>query len=318
MNVVIFERRRRKLFASYGFESQGRWIEDRHGRGTYALVREGGGGRPTVLIHGGLSDASQWALVAGSLHGTVVIPDRPGCGLSYPIDYRGSDYRAAAAEWLLDLVDGLGAEQVDLVANSMGGFFSMAFATAHPARVRRLVLVGAPAGLDRPIPLFLRLWGHSIMGPVLTRLGITTPGDAEALRDRVFARLLVAHPERVPRDYLELSVTAGRLPGAGLAAHTMLGRVTTLRGWRPSLMMRDLLAKQRTPTLFLWGDRDRFAPPSSGRDMVDRMAAARLEVIPGAGHLPHLDEPDIVAEAVTRFLAGTATRETAALAAASA
>ncbi|MGH2805260.1 MAG: alpha/beta fold hydrolase, partial [Thermoleophilaceae bacterium] len=73
--------------------------------------------------------------------------------MSYPIDYREVDYRGAAAEWLLDLLDAIDADQVDLVGNSMGGFFSMAFAIAHPHRVRRLVLVGAPAGLDRDLPL---------------------------------------------------------------------------------------------------------------------------------------------------------------------
>lgn len=55
------------------------------------------------MIHGGLSEASEWSLLAGKLPGRVIIPDRPGCGLSYPIDYRGVDYRQAAADWLLFL-----------------------------------------------------------------------------------------------------------------------------------------------------------------------------------------------------------------------
>ncbi len=121
-------------------------------------------------------------------------------GLSYPIDYREVDYRGAAAEWLLDLLDAIDADQVDLVGNSMGGFFSMAFAIAHPHRVRRLVLVGAPAGLDRDLPLVLRLWGNPVSGPVLIRSNLTSPGDAEALRARVFSRLLVAHPPSETRS----------------------------------------------------------------------------------------------------------------------
>jgi pimeloyl-ACP methyl ester carboxylesterase len=100
------------------------------------LIARGSGPCPTLLIHGGLSQAGEWSVLAGRLPGHVLIPDRPGCGLSYPIDYRGVDYRAAAAEWLRDLIDGIGADQVDLVGNSTGGFFSIVFAIAYPDRVR--------------------------------------------------------------------------------------------------------------------------------------------------------------------------------------
>ncbi|HZY65083.1 MAG TPA: alpha/beta hydrolase [Rubrobacteraceae bacterium] len=299
--LATFERERLALFSRYGFEGESRWVTDQEGRSTYMIGR-GQGPCPTVLVHGGLSEASEWALLAGRLPGHVIIPDRPGCGLSYPIDYRGVDYRTAAASWVLDMVDGIGAAQVDLVGNSMGGFFAIAFALAHPDRVRRLVLPGASAGLDKHIPLFLRLWGNQVIGPLMTWLGITIPPSAEALRKRVFTTLLVAHPERVPLDMLEVMIAAAALPGVGLAAHTMLRTVTDLRGWRPRLMMRDDMAHLPVPTLFVWGDADAFAPPSSGRDMAARMPDAHIEVIADAGHLPYLDRPEAVADAIKNFL----------------
>ncbi|MEX2430891.1 MAG: alpha/beta hydrolase [Dehalococcoidia bacterium] len=171
MDAATFERERLSLFARYGFEGESRWTSDREGRSTYMLSR-GEGPCPTMLVHGGLSHASEWALMAGKLPGHVIIPDRPGCGLSYAIDYLGVDYRKAAADWLLNVVNGIGTDQVDLVANSMGGFFSLAFAIAHPNRVRHLVLVGAPAGLDKKLPLFIRLWGNPITGPIISKQGI--------------------------------------------------------------------------------------------------------------------------------------------------
>ncbi len=301
-DMAAFERERLALFTLYGFEGESRWVTDRKGRSTYMIGR-GEGPCPTVLVHGGLSQASEWALLAGRLPGHVIIPDRPGCGLSYPIDYRNVDYRSAAASWLLDLVDGIGAERVDLVGNSMGGFFSIAFALAYPDRVRRLILPGAPAGLDRRIPLFLRLWGNPVIGPLMIRLGITVPQSAEALRKRVFATLLVAHPEKVPLDVLEVARAGMTLiPGAGLTSYTILRTVTNLRGWRPRLMMRDDLAHLPVPTLFVWGDADAFVLPSSGEDMAARMPEAHIEIIPDAGHLPWLDRPDAVAAAITDFL----------------
>jgi len=294
-----FERRRLALFARHGFEGESRRVTDRDGRRTY-IVGRGEGPCPTVLIHGGLSQAGEWAPLAGLIPGHVLIPDRPGCGLSYPIDYRRvPDYREAAATWMLDLVDGTGAEQVDLVGNSMGGFFSIAFALAHPERVRSLVLVGAPAGLDRRLPLFPRLWGNPIVGPLIGKRKITDP---EVFRDRVVARLLVAHPESVSRELLDMMVASGAIPGADRAAHTMLRTVTTLRGWRRELMLRDAMVTLRVPTLFVWGDADAFAPPSSGHAVAARMRDARVHVVRDAGHLPWIDHPETVAARVVEFL----------------
>ncbi len=296
--VDEFEQQRLALFARHGFEGESRRVADREGRTTYVL-RRGEGAPPTVLVHGGLSQASEWALLAGKLPGHVVVADRPGCGLSSPIDYSGVDFRMAATDWLLDVMDGIAAHQVDLVGSSMGGFFSMAFAVAHPDRVRRLILVGAPAGLDRKLPLFPRLWGNPVTGPLITRSRITDP---EVLRKKVFARLLVARPERLSRAFLEVMVAAMALPGVDRAAYTMLRNVTTLRGWRPHLMMRDDMARLPVPTRFVWGDDDAFASPSSGRAMVAEMPHADIVRLADTGHLPHVDSPDAVADAIVRFL----------------
>lgn len=238
-----------------------------------------------------------------SRSGGVVIADRPGCGLSYRIDYSGYDgtqYRRAAETWLEGLVEGLGARQVNIVANSMGGYFAIAFASAHPDRLRRLVFVGAPAGLNRPIPLFLRLWGEPIIGRQVGKMALVMDSP-EAIRKRVFP-MLSAHPKRIPADFLELALAAQKLAGAELAARTMLRTVLTWRGWRKSMMMRDVLATIDVPTLFVWGDRDAFAPPSSGKAMVDRMPDARIEVMRDVGHLPHVDQPDTVGQVFADFL----------------
>jgi 2-hydroxy-6-oxonona-2,4-dienedioate hydrolase len=310
MDTVTFERERLALFARHGFDGHSRWVTDREGRRTYVIAR-GEGTSPTILVHGGLSQASEWSLLAGRLPGHVILPDRPGCGLSYPIDYgRVADYRQAAADWMLDLVDGIGADRVDLVGNSMGGFFVLAFAMAHPDRVRRLVLVGAAAGTHPEVPLFPRLWGRPVIGSLIGRMKITDP---EIFRRQILARLLVAHPERVPLDFIEILMAAMAIPGADRAAQTMLHAFTTLRGVNPRLMLLDDLARLRAPTLFLWGDADAFAPPWRGQEAAARMPDARVVVLPDTGHLPQVDEPETVAAAIIDFLVpaiGPEARET--------
>lgn len=97
--VESFEQERLALFRRRGFDGTGDRVEDRSGRRTYVIRRRGGSPR-VVLVHGGLSEASEWTLLAGRLAGD----------------------RREAAEWFLDLPDGIGAgEPVDLVGNSMGG-----------------------------------------------------------------------------------------------------------------------------------------------------------------------------------------------------
>jgi pimeloyl-ACP methyl ester carboxylesterase len=163
-----------------------------------------------------------------------------------------------------------------------------------------LVLVGAPAGLDRPIPWFLRLWGNPFIGPIISRKGIK---DAEQLRNQVFKSILIAHPEAVPTDLLETMVDGMSLPGVSRSAYTLLHSGTTLRGIRSHLLIRKETANLQVPTTFLWGDRDAFAPPSSGEELAPRMPNATLAVLHDVGHLPHVDAPELVAGEVTRFLA---------------
>ncbi|HVH54033.1 MAG TPA: alpha/beta hydrolase [Actinomycetota bacterium] len=292
-----FERNRLALFAQHGVEGQSRRIPDHQGRTTYAVAC-GDGPSPTILIHGGLSDASEWALLAGRLDGPLVIPDRPGYGLTYRIDYRKLDFRRAASNWLLELVDGLGVQTVDLLGASMGGFFALAFATSHPDRVRRLVLLGAPVGLFREIPLFLRLWGNPIVGRLISRMKIP---DAETLRKRAYTGL-VAHPERIPVQLLEVALARGALSGTALASRTMLHAVTSLRGLRRGLWMGEDIVHLAVPTLFLWGELDGQARPSIGAEFSRRMPEAKLTTVNDAGHMPHLDQPEGVATLIRQFL----------------
>jgi pimeloyl-ACP methyl ester carboxylesterase len=147
-------------------------------------------------------------------------------------------------------------------------------------------------GLDRGgIPLILRLWGNPIIGPVVGRIRISDP---EAWRRQVFGGL-VAHPEAVPREMLTMAIAADGIPGAKLAAHSMLRKVLNMRGVRPNIMLRSDMAHLRAPTLFVWGDRDAYAPPSSGQSLARQMPHARVEIIADAGHMPQLDQPNAVA-----------------------
>jgi pimeloyl-ACP methyl ester carboxylesterase len=292
-----FGQLRRAAFADRGFAGEGRRIPDRAGHESYALV-SGGGPCPAVLVHGGVGTTIEWAPIAARLDRPVVIPDRPGFGLSDPHDYHRAGFRADAASWLLDLTDGLGVQQIDLVGGSMGGFFAIAFAAAHPDRVRRLILSGSPAGLFPRIGLFLQLWATPGIGALISQIKFR---DAETLRKRMFGSYLV-HPDRLPADLLKVALAGINLPGTAQANRAILQAVATLRGWRPEMRLNDALAALEVPTLFVWGASDQLARADVARDLARRMRNAQLTVIEDAGHIPHLDQPDAVAAAINQFL----------------
>ena len=292
-----FGQLRLAAFAGRGFAGQGRRFPDRAGRESYAMVA-GDGPCPAVLVHGGVGTTIEWAQIAARLARPVVIPDRPGFGLSDPHDYHGADFRADAASWLLDLTDGLGARQIDLVANSMGGFFAIAFAAAHPHRVRRLILSGSAGGLFPRIGLFLQLWATPGIGALISRIKFR---DAETLRKRMFGSYL-EHPDRLPADLLNVALAGINLPGTAETNRAILQAVATIRGWRPEMRLDDALAALEVPTLFVWGANDQLARPDVGRDLVRRMRNAQLTVIEDAGHIPHIDQPDAAAAAICGFL----------------
>jgi pimeloyl-ACP methyl ester carboxylesterase len=292
-----FEQLRFAAFTDRGFAGEGRRIPDRAGGESYALIG-GDAPCPTVLLHGGVGCTIEWAEIAARLDGSVVIPDRPGFGLSDPHDYHRLDYRADAARWLADLTHGLGVAQIDLVAGSMGGFFAIAFAAAHPKRVRRLILAGAPGGVFQRIGLFLQLWATPGIGALISRINFR---DTETLRKRMFGGYLV-HPDRLPADLLEVALAGSNLPGTSETNRAILQAVATVRGWRPEMRLDDTLAALELPTLFVWGEHDQLAPADLARDLTHRMPNAQLAVIPDAGHIPHIDQPDAVAATINGFL----------------
>jgi pimeloyl-ACP methyl ester carboxylesterase len=258
--------------------------------------------RPVVLIHGGNSVAAGWepliSLLKDDFH--LYAPDRPGCGLTDKLDYHGVPFREHGIGFVEAVLDGLNLKRASLVGNSMGGYWALLFAIAHPERVERLALIGEPAG-STPHPVFrLRLLGV----PGLNRLLFATVLKPDRKRMRQRLQAVVANPERIPEDYLDLAYAGAVLPGAQLGWLSMIERIMPF-GRVPQGMgtygLRPELPQIKSPTLFVWGDRD-FCPPEWGRQLCELMPEARMELLPDTGHLAWLDEPERVAGLVRDFL----------------
>ena len=262
-----------------------------------------GTGPPLLYVHGGLNGAFEVVPVLSALakNHRVLAVDRPGHGLADPFDYRGIDLLDHARTFLRDIVDSLELPTVDVVANSLGALWSVAFAIDAPSRVSRLVLVGAPFGIMRRPPLIMLPLGFPLIGRRLGRYAFS-----HATRDgnrKFWGQVIVTHPERVDDLILDVDVAHSRRN-----VESMVGLIKCIADWRRLAYRRELILGQRwrdltTPTLIVWGDEDAFGTPDDGEAVVAANPDIRLVRIAGAGHLLWTDAPETALAEVERFLA---------------
>jgi pimeloyl-ACP methyl ester carboxylesterase len=288
------------LLARYAPEARMRRVRWSGGE-TQAL--ELGAGPPLLLVHGGFASGFFWApmLPAFARQRRALVVDLPGHGLADPFDYRGVDPLGHARTFLGDILDALDLRAVDIVANSLGGLWCAALALERPSRVSHLALVGAAAGVNRWIPLQLRLLGLPVIGQALGRRLMVNP--SREVNRRFWGKALVAHPERLDDVLLDADIAHARRNRDSLLS--LVSSVGALGGLRRRLVLGARWEQLRPPTLFLCGERDGFMRPDTWASWA-RFATrnARLQVVrlPDAGHLPWLDAPERVVEEVERFL----------------
>jgi len=297
-----FAVRQGELLRFYGVPARSRYLDLEQPEMRVHLL-EAGEGEPLVLIHGGDGEAALWAPLMRALQRDfhLYALDRPGCGLSDPFDYRDVDVRRHAGDFVTAALDALGLPSATLVACSMGGFFALATALDHPARVRRLALVGMPLGLVSDAPLPLRLIGGV---PGLSRRFMRSRGSVKAQRAQYKQMFGMADPDRIPAPYLASRVAGVSIPATQDTWAVLLRRTAGLRGIRPGMYFGEELTGVAAPTLILWGEHD-MTSPEEGRRESARIAQAQFVAMTGLGHHPFLEDPRETARLIREFVAAT-------------
>jgi pimeloyl-ACP methyl ester carboxylesterase len=188
-----------------------------------------------------------------------------------------------------------------VVGHSLGGGIAMQFAYQFPERCERLVLVSS-GGLGREVHLLLRaasLPGADWVLPFLTSRGLRGAGRGLGAILRRGPLAPSGDVEILARGFGALGTTGSRQA----FLHTVRA-VIEPSGQRVSASDRLHLAAL-LPTLIVWGERDSIIPVRHGLAAHEAMAGSRLEVFPGAGHMPHHDDPRRFAEILTGFCATT-------------
>jgi pimeloyl-ACP methyl ester carboxylesterase len=221
--------------------------------------------------------------------------------LADAFDYRSVDLLVLAQIFLRDVLDSLELRALDVVANSVGGLWSATFAIEAPDRVSRLVLVGAPAGIERQgMPPQLRLLCLPVVGRSLARFLMSrTTRDSNR---KFWGQILVVHPERIEDALLDATVASQR---RNLESHlSILPCLGAAGGLRRGLLLGERWKDLNVPTLFLWGERDAFLPPEAGEAIAGQKSNRDHVRIPDAGHLPWIDDSERVVDEIEHFLGG--------------
>ncbi len=265
---------------------------------------EGSGDEVLLLIHGMAGSSDTWRSVIPRLakRYRVIAPDLLGHRQSAK---PRSDYSLGAfAVGLRDFLDELDVSRATVVGQSLGGGVAMQFAYQHREYCRRLILISS-GGLGQDVGWTLRLLsapGAEFLLPVVAPPPVVRVGNA-------IRGWFSSHSIQSPRGaemwsaYASLSDSQTRQ-----AFLRTLRSVVDYRGQAVSALNRLYLTSE-LPTLVIWGDDDRIIPVDHGHALAELRPACRLEVLPGVGHFPHVEQPDAVIGLIDDFIAASAHEE---------
>ena len=243
-------------------------------------------GRVLMLLHAFPLSAEMWRrqLEAPPAGWRVIAPDFAGLGRS---DDRESD-SVSLDDYAIDvmaLADRLAIPGFVAAGLSLGGYVALALARLAPDRLDGLVLADtkapadsaeARAGREKMLATLSERGAGGVADEMLPRLlGRTTRQDRPEVVAEVRSLILTNNPEGIRHAILRLRD-------------------------RPDAV--QVLPRIEAPTFVLVGEEDEVTPVAEAERMQHGIAGARLETIPGAGHLSNMERPEAFTAALTRFL----------------
>jgi len=278
----------------------GRFVETALGEIRYQ-ERGGEGGRPVVFIGGTMASSDTFLPLLDALCDRrlrCLAIDLPPFGYSErPPD---GDYgRAPQADRIDAFLRALRLRETVLVGHSIGGGPTVETAMRYPEEVQTFVLLAGALGLGSapPSPLVRA----SLSVPTLrTALASATLVNPWAVR--MSLRHFIENDAIVTRELVDRYAASGRVEGMACAggrwAQTALfaAESGTVSGRPPSYR------EYERPVLLVWGKEDVATPLAQAEELKSLLLNARLVVLPGVGHFPHIEAPSPVVAALRSFL----------------
>ena len=216
----------------------------------------------------------------------LITPDLRGFGGSTEVDSVSALSISDYADDVIDLLQELGIKRAVIGGCSMGGYAALALYQKAPQLFDGLVLANTRAGADSP--------------------------ESRANRRNMLALVDREGPSGVAREMMPKllgKTTHETKPDAEATVRRLIKQQSpvAVRGAIHRMMHRPdstaLLAQVSVPTLVITGAEDEMIPVEESRRMASAIRGAKLVIIPGAGHLANLEQPEAFNDALTGFLA---------------
>ncbi|MBZ1348537.1 MAG: alpha/beta hydrolase [Candidatus Nealsonbacteria bacterium] len=244
-----------------------------------------GQGQPVFILHGWGGSSDSWIKVQEILASQgykVICPDFPGFGKSaLPLEPWGVEQYA---EWLNNFIKEFKDKETDagepffFLSHSFGGRVAIKFSIQYPTKLKKLIFCGS-AGIKIKPSLKTKIIFY------LAKTGNTIFNSKYLVKFKNRARKIL---------YLFLGRNSDYLKARGVMRETI-----------KKVLQEDLLSdlpKIKTKTLIVWGKDDNAVPLKCAYLFKTKIRNSRLEILPNAGHSPHLEDPKKLSEIILNFL----------------
>lgn len=258
--------------------------------GTQLAYEISGSGQETIVFaHGYLFDRSMFALQIAALSDRyrIIAYDQRGHGQSAP--FRAPYNMEALVADGLAVARELGGGPVHWIGFSAGGYVGVRLLVRHPELLRSMTLIDTSAAAEPPAAL--RKYRLMLLA---ARLVGTRP-----LLGQVLPIVFGPHYRSNPLQRAELRQWGHVIAGQDALSIVRFGAAIFGRN-----SVVPQLASVTTPTQIIVGADDVATPPARAREMAEQIPGARLTVLAHCGHMAPIEQPTLVSEQLTAFLAG--------------
>jgi 3-oxoadipate enol-lactonase len=251
-----------------------------------------GNGVPLLLIHGYPLNRTLWHNQLSALGdiANMVIPDLRGHGESEAGNSSNDDYLAYSMDMLADdccaLLDQLNITQPVVVGGlSMGGYIAFAFYRKYSQRVTGLILAATRPGKDSPEGMINRDKASEL----------ARQAGPSAIAESMLPKMMSPKTYRINPDLVAQVL-------AMMKTTSLSGMIGDLMGMKNRQDSTALLPRIDKPVLILHGADDQLIPLQEAQAMQSALPLAQLRIVPDAGHLLPVEQPDITNQAIREFL----------------
>jgi pimeloyl-ACP methyl ester carboxylesterase len=253
-------------------------------------------GIPVVLFHGTAAWSELWRRTIDALAVAgfrVIALDLPPFGFS---DRPGNYTRQDQAMRVNDVLTQIRSAPAIIVGHSFGAGAATELVMRYPERARALVLVDGALGLTAPPSDTPSLLQPKWVREILVSLTITNP-----LATKTLLEMLIEKKQRALPEYVEIlqRPTKQRNSTADIAdwLYYFLGADRNAAS-----ADRNAYARVKLPVAMLWGDKDVITPMTQAHDLQTLLPQATLTPLPGLGHIPQIEDPDLFNKALLEAL----------------